>query len=59
MYKRLVETAEQWGVTCTPVNDSLESDLQGLDPLMISSFNDKQAGITVYDTLLAGMEARP
>lgn len=22
------ETAEQWGVTCTPVNDSLESDLQ-------------------------------
>ncbi len=31
---------------------SLESDLQGLDPLMISSFNDKQAGITVYDTLL-------
>jgi len=31
---------------------SLESDLQGLDPLAISSFNDKQAGITVYDTLL-------
>lgn len=31
---------------------SLESDLQGLDPLVISSFNDKQAGITVYDTLL-------
>ncbi|MGA9394516.1 MAG: hypothetical protein WBV56_04160 [Azonexus sp.] len=22
------ETAEQWGVTCTPVNDSLENDLQ-------------------------------
>ena len=31
---------------------SLESDLQGLDPLVMSSFNDKQGGITVYDTLL-------
>lgn len=31
---------------------SLESDLPGLDPLVFSSYNDKQAGITVYDTLL-------
>lgn len=31
---------------------SLETDLPGLDPLVFASFNDKQAGITVYDTLL-------
>lgn len=31
---------------------SLESDLPGLDPVVFASFNDKQAGITVYDTLL-------
>lgn len=31
---------------------SLEHDLPGLDPLVFASFNEKQAGITVYDTLL-------
>ena len=31
---------------------SLETDLPGLDPLVFASYNDKQAGITVYDTLL-------
>jgi peptide/nickel transport system substrate-binding protein len=31
---------------------SLETDLPGLDPLLFASYNDKQAGITVYDTLL-------
>ena len=31
---------------------SLESDLPTLDPIGFASFNDRQAGITVYDTLL-------
>ncbi|MFN0182438.1 MAG: ABC transporter substrate-binding protein [Aquabacterium sp.] len=31
---------------------SLETDLPGIDPLLFASYNDKQAGITVYDTLL-------
>jgi ABC-type transport system substrate-binding protein len=31
---------------------SLEGEPQGLDPLVFASFNDKQIGITVYDTLL-------
>ena len=30
----------------------LENDLPGLDPLVFASFNEKQAGFTVYDTLL-------
>jgi ABC-type transport system substrate-binding protein len=31
---------------------SLETDVPGLDPLLFSSYNDKQAGLCVYDTLL-------
>lgn len=31
---------------------SIEADLPGLDPMLFASFNDKQAGITLYDTLL-------
>ena len=31
---------------------ALEADLTGIDPLNFSSYNDKQVGITVYDTLL-------
>ncbi len=31
---------------------ALEVDVAGIDPLAIASFNDKQAGITVFDTLL-------
>jgi peptide/nickel transport system substrate-binding protein len=31
---------------------SLETDVPGLDPLLFASYNDKQAGICVYDTLL-------
>ena len=31
---------------------SLEADLPSLDPLQFASFNDREAGILVYDTLL-------
>lgn len=31
---------------------ALEADVTGIDPLHFSSYNDKQVGITVYDTLL-------
>ena len=31
---------------------ALEADVVGIDPLSFSSYNDKQVGITVYDTLL-------
>jgi ABC-type transport system substrate-binding protein len=34
------------------VSISLEADLPTLDPLGLSSFNDRQAGLIMYDTLL-------
>jgi peptide/nickel transport system substrate-binding protein len=34
------------------VSLALEADVTGIDPVNITSYNDKQVGITVYDTLL-------
>ncbi len=35
------------------VSIALEADVTGIDPVNFSSYNDKQVGITVYDTLLS------